>query len=545
MAEAGPKNAAAPPCRWRFWRRDRTAQAGHDAGGVAVGPVAALPQQPTTDTGAPVGSDAALPQQPTAETGAPVGSDPAPVEQQDAVAEHKAMFDLLVFTAARSLAASGDHRILLAAEPRPEARPDPRHMRIALCGNMANNAYTMARALRRLGYHADALISEAFFDFFVMSRPAWEELEIECRSYEDALAKLPDWQPPPFVRCCGYDQVFGMPFLAGPDGAARAAAMYRERFRIEPAPDIALLLAQVMSHWSYIAALADYDVAVFMAGPMMLAPFCPIPFAFYPVGGDRVLAPFEETLPGFLTRAGYRRSSAVFMSAPHFREWYDRLGVTERCVLSDYFIDTDIYRSGDEPDLRQAWHEQIGGETFIVSTCRQSWRDKGNDRLIRAFARLASEHPGLRLVFTEWGEHVVRSKELAAALRISDRLLWLPLATKPITARRQRAADIIVDQLVMASFGTCIMESMAAAKPVIARAAATDMQAEGYEPPPVVAAGNDDEVAAALMLCLDPEFRLRRGEAGRQWMLRCCSHETKAARFAEQLADVVGRARTS
>jgi glycosyltransferase involved in cell wall biosynthesis len=452
------------------------------------------------------------------------------------------MFDFLVFTAARSLAASGDHRIVLAAEPPAEARLDPRLARIALCGNMANNAYSMARALRRLGYHADALISEAFFDSFVMSRPAWEELELEASSYEDALTKLPDWQPPPFVRRCAYDQVFGMPFRAGPAGSARAAAIYREYFGTELAPDLALLLAQVMSHWSYIAALADYDVAVFMAGPMMLAPFCPIPFVFYPVGGDRVLAPFEETLPGFLTRAGYRRSSAILMSAPHFREWYDRLGVTERCVLSDYFIDTDIYRPDDEPDLRRAWHERIGGDTFVVSTCRQSWQDKGNDRLIRAFARLAPDRPGLRLVYTEWGEHVAQSKELAAALGIADRLLWLPLASKPITARRQRAADIAVDQLVMASIGTCIMESMAAAKPVIARAVAADMRAEGYEPPPIVAAGNEAEVAAALVRCLDPEFRQQRGVAGRQWMLRCCSHETKAARFAEQLAEIASRA---
>ncbi len=461
----------------------------------------------------------------------------------DADADKHAALRLLIQQCARGVAASGDHRVLLPTGAGSRRGTDPFGLRIALCGNMANNAYATARAMRRLGYQADALVCENFFDDFVMSRPAWEEVEVEADSYAEALVRLPAWEPPPFVRNFTYDPEFGLEFCLSLPGAAAARRLYAERCGVELPEDVGFLLAQMMSHWPYIAALADYDIAVFMAGPMMLAPFCPIPFACYPVGGDRFITPFQENLPGLLTRAGYRRSSAVFMSAPHFSEWYDRLGVTDRCALSDYFIDTDSYHPGDEPELRREWSERVGGDTFIVSTCRQSWPDKGNDRVIAAFARLAPRYPGLRLVFVEWGDDVARSRSLAARLGVGENLLWLKLASKPLTARRQRAADIIVDQLVMASFGTCIMESMAAAKPVIARQDASDMAAPGYEPPPIVAAASEEEVVVALERCLDPDFCRERGEAGRRWMLHWCSHETKAGRFAEQLATIVDRAR--
>lgn len=480
----------------------------------------------------------------TEEEAAPIAAEQSGGEDnREIIEDPHEISDLLIAITARSIAASGDHRILLPTETAAAEMVDPRRLRIALCGNMANNAYSIARAMRRLGYPADALISEAFFDNFVMSRPAWEEVEVEGDSYDDALSKLPDWTQPPFVRAFEYDQEFGTRCAKSLSGLGEVRELYRGRFGIELPEDLALLLAQMMGHWPYIAALADYEIAVFMAGSMMLAPFCPIPFVLYPVGGDRFIAPFEESLPGLLTRAAYRRSSAIFMSAPHFKEWYDRLGVTERCVLSDYFIDTDVYCPGEEAALRGSWTGRVGGETFIVSTCRQSWANKGNDRLIRAFGSLLETHGGVRLVFTEWGDDVERSKELASQLGITDKVLWLPLASKPVTARRQRAADIVVDQLRMASFGTCIMESLAAGKPVVARQLEPDMTSDDYEAPPVIAASTEAEVGAALERCLDPAFRRARGAAGRQWMLRWCSHETKAGRFAEQLAGIVNRAR--
>lgn len=460
-----------------------------------------------------------------------------------APALESSLFDALVPSMARGLAAGGDQRILLPIGGDRPRSFDGKSLRVVLCGNMANNSYCIARAMRSLGYQVDVLISDQFFDTFVMNRPEWEELEIEAASYDDALSKLPRWTPPAYVRAFGYDQHYGQRFARSFSGVTEASRLYNEKFKRTLPGDMALLLAQIMGHWPYISALGDYDVAVFMGAPIMLAPFCPIPYAVYPLGGDRFITAFEENLPGFLTRAGFRRSSAVLMSAPNFREWYDRLGVIDRCEMNDYFIDTDVYGPGDEGGLRSEWGRRIGGDFYIVSTCRQSWEYKGNDVLFRAFARLAERQPGIRLVLTEWGDDVEKSKSLVSELNIDSKVLWLPLGSKPIVARRQRAADVIVDQLSMASFGTCIMESMAAAKPVIARYEAPDMPAEQYEPPPILSASTEQSVLSRLEQCLDTAFKIDRGKASRDWMLKWCSHHTKASKMIDQLEAMVWRAR--
>jgi glycosyltransferase involved in cell wall biosynthesis len=447
-----------------------------------------------------------------------------------------------LLTSARALAASGDHRIILPTEPGREPHLALRDMRIGLFGNTANNAFIVARALRGRGFRADVVLS-AYFDHFILNQPAWEVLEIETSW--DALAdyRPPVWTPPDFVHSCEYDQQFGQDIANSGSGEEQMARSYHDVFGVTPAADLARLLAANAAHWPYIRSFRNYDVLVFMGATAVVAAFSPVPYVIYPNGSDRTITAFEETLNGLLARAAYRRSHAVLMSAPYFKEWYDRIGVTERCVLSDFFIDTDVYRPEAEPELRQRWTQAIGGDLFLVSTCRQSWVFKGNDRLIRAFARLRGKHPGLRLVLTEWGADVGRSRDLAVSCGVADRILWLPLASKPVVARRQRAADIVVDQLVMASVGTCILESMAAAKPVIARCETPDMPAADYEPPPLVAASSDAEVADAVERLLDPELRRRAGLAARAWMRRWCSHETKAEAFARQLAQLTMVAR--
>jgi glycosyltransferase involved in cell wall biosynthesis len=448
-----------------------------------------------------------------------------------------------LLTTARALAGSGDHRIVLPTEPSREPRLALRDMRIGLFGNTANNAFILARILRGQGFRADVVLSD-FFDHFILNRPTWEVLEFET-SWEGLADYRPTtWTPPDFVHSCEYDQQFGQEVANSDNGEEQMTRLYRDAFGVMPAADLARLLAANAAHWPYIRSFRNYDVLVFLGGPTIVAAFSPTPYVIHANGSDLTITAFEETLNGLLARAAYRRCHAIWISAPYFRQWYDRIGVSDRCVLSDFFIDTDLYGPGAEEELRRSWRQRIGGELFLLSVCRQSWMFKGNDRLIRAFARLVERYPELRLVLTEWGTDVRLTSDLAAACGVADRILWLPIASKPVVARRQRAADIVVDQLVMASIGTSIMESMAAGKPVIARHEDPDMPAFDYDPPPLVAASSDAEVANAIERLVDPELRRQAGSAARAWMLRWCSHKTKAPVFVQQLARVTGVART-
>lgn len=459
---------------------------------------------------------------------------------QSDVAALKLRQSATLLATARAFAASGDHRILFPTERSAAQSIEPRHLRIGLYGNMANNAFIMARAMRRCGYQADVVLSD-FFDASILNRPVWEAVEFEVPWRQLNEFPIPAWDAPAYVRSFKYDQEFGQEIAAREDALEFVTRMFKDAFDCTLPADVSYLLSSCAAHWAYIRSFADYDILVFMGGPMMVAPFSPIPYALYPLGGDRTITPFEETLIGLLTRAAYGRSHAVFMSAPYFKEWYDRLGVTSRCAMSDFFIDTDVYAPGSEPELRGQWSEAVGGEVFVFQTCRQSWQYKGNDKLIRAFAEVHEKLAEMRLVLTEWGDDIELTRSLARELGVVNKIWWVPLASKPLVARRQRAADIVVDQLVMPSFGTSIMESMAAEKPVIANFSIPDMPAACYKPPPLVVASSVSGVVAALQLLASSVRRTEIGNAGRAWIIEFCGHEAAVPKFVQQLLEIVSR----
>ena len=104
-------------------------------------------------------------------------------EGQLSVDADRVQFTLRVMAALRSLAQAGDHRVVLPHDSVRVVR-NPKEIRIGFFGNLANNAYTFTKCLRRLGYDAELVLEDGFFDTFPMNRPFWEDLELECGSYE-------------------------------------------------------------------------------------------------------------------------------------------------------------------------------------------------------------------------------------------------------------------------------------------------------------------------------------------------------------------------
>ncbi len=145
----------------------------------------------------------------------------------------------------------------------------------------------------------------------------------------------------------------------------------------------------------------------------------------------------------------------------------------------------------------------------------------------------------MRLVLTSWGKDLARSRALVEELRIAEKTLWLPIASKPIVRARQQAADIMVDQLTMGSFGTSVVESLAAGKPVVMRLEPPHMALGGYQLPPVISATSEEEVSAALAELAEPRRRDDIGRRGRDWAVANRSYATRAEPFARELVEMV------
>ncbi len=181
---------------------------------------------------------------------------------------------------------------------------------------------------------------------------------------------------------------------------------------------------------------------------------------------------------------------------------------------------TTIYNGVDASCFVPHAHE----ENYILYFGRLDIYNKGIDLLLKAFARLRTDHPDLRLVLAGRGtpERRREVETLCAALNITDRVD----VTGPVSDERKR-------ELFGGALFTCLpsryegwgitaIEANAAGKAVIGAdisglADAIRKDETGLLVPPE----NVDALAGAMQHLLgDPQMRRRFGQAGREWARR-------------------------
>ncbi len=434
--------------------------------------------------------------------------------------EEKVRFELHVLAALRSLGAGGDHRVL---PPYDSARPqtNPKTIKIGFFGNIANNAYNLTKCLRRLGYDAELVVEDGFFETFPLSRPFWEDVEAECDTYDEGLRYEDRWRQPEFVRRVAFDGEMQARFQSRYSAVPEVQALYKDAFGAELSSDRALVLAQYMGHWPYLLAMQRYDVVQLSGAAISMGALCPKPYVIYPTGGDLFISPFEDTVFGLLMRSGYRHAGHLLLGEASFFGYCDRLMLSAPRTFAPFMIDTEIYAPGRNDDVRAQWMKRApGGTRFILNVCRQSWEWKGNDRLIRAFHDLLKDpqYQEWRLVLMQWGTDVEKTRQLIADLGLEAKVLWEKLSSKPLLRKRQQAADLVADQFVMSGYGTSVLESMAAGKAVVMRPPGADSQTHLKEQPPFLGAVQPEEICAQLRRAHDDHVREGIGKDSCAWI---------------------------
>jgi glycosyltransferase involved in cell wall biosynthesis len=149
--------------------------------------------------------------------------------------------------------------------------------------------------------------------------------------------------------------------------------------------------------------------------------------------------------------------------------------------------------------------------------------------LLRAFARAREQQPEARLAILGGGPLEAETRALAESLGLAD-AVTLPGRTE-IRDWLERA-DVFVHTSRWEGFGIVLLEAMLAGLPVVATrvSAVPEVVADG-ETGALVEAGDVEGVARELARVLvDPEWRRRLGEAGRERARR----EFSVARMAER-----------
>ena len=436
-------------------------------------------------------------------------------------------------------------------------------MRVLHIGNVANNGYNNAKLLRRLGIEADAVCDERH----IISQPEWEEADVDAPSdHFESLresAHAAGWERPawvlPVVDPLALRRFKGEYWLrykkelllALPTLRARYAELRRAYEPIREAvgsdlrfDDILVAfrrawferlivnrpLGPLFREYDVVQAYATHPIHSLVAGARR-------PYVAFEHGTLRDL-PFGGTPAGRLLSLSYRLADKVIVTNA------DVIGSVERLGLDNYVhiphpVDETRYAPGPSKLRRRL--EESGFDFVVFLPSRHDWIEKGTDRGIEAFARLV--RAGVNkpaLVVTEWGLELHRSFELIRSLGIESSVVWLQPLAKLRLLDAYRAADVVLDQFLIGTFGGIAPEAMGCAKPVVMGFDASVHRWCFPELPPIVSAVETDEIAFHLTrLAANDAERNAIGDAGRAWMQRHHSWRLVAERQLAVYEEVV------
>jgi glycosyltransferase involved in cell wall biosynthesis len=182
----------------------------------------------------------------------------------------------------------------------------------------------------------------------------------------------------------------------------------------------------------------------------------------------------------------------------------------------------------------------IDEDAVLLCAVGRLSREKGQDVLIDAFARIAPRHPALQVALAGDGPDRLSLEARSTALGVRARVHFL--GHQPHVARVYTAADIIVLPSRSEGMPNALLEAMATGTPVIAAAVGgvPEVAHDGHDAwlvpsddPPALAASIEDAIE-------HPEEMRRRALRAQQQVLDSRAPGQRAARLVALYDDVLG-----
>lgn len=351
-------------------------------------------------------------------------------------------------------------------------------MRILHWGNLVNNSYKLAKFQRALGH--DAQLDIASDQLGTGDDPVWEDAEL-ANGY-------PDW-----INVRDVKRSNRLDWLMR--GLRR---MNHERKRSRT--DFDIVHAQCLS-----------PITAQFTAPDRLVSHC--------LGSDLRELAQTNTIVGRLLRRAYKKSRIVFFNNVDHVDSLRTLGIDG--VFLPNPLDLDRFVPGTETQLFD------GYDFTIFHPARLDWvykgvdrsSTKGNDRLIRAFARFVKLRPRALLVLLTSGVDVAPTRQLVTDLAIGDNVKFLDRLRKSELIETIRGADLVADQFDVGAFGGTALEVLACGKPLLTYLKRDCAEICYGEFPPIFNARTEDDIFEQLVQAMECD-RAEAGMRARAWMER-------------------------
>jgi len=473
------------------------------------------------------------------------------------------------------------------------ARQSTNHpLKILHIGNIANNAYHLAKILNEAGLACDVL---CYNYYHVMGSPEWEDA--------DFVGSVDEWTPEwDSVNLQGFQRPhwfaqgplhIGVNYLYArrqrhifqaanlwPELTFKFASVPSTRpLVLRPSPESCLSDADCQGliqtfaqafperrdklqqadldtlqfytkHVGLFKSLfAEYDIVQgYSTDPIWSLLAGQRPYVAFEHGTIRQI-PFDDNPVGRLTALAYHQADGVIITNG------DNNHAAERLKLTDYrFIPHAVNEKWLQPGLGQSLREQLRQELdtdfVILHPARQHWEaqrdlnwEKGNDIFIEGLARFIREvAPRAAAVFVEWGQKVAESKALLAQLGITRRVQWIPLQHNCGLSRYIDACDVVADQFYIGAFGNIMPKALAHGKPAILYVDEARHRWCFPEMPPVINARTPDDVYRGLTRAYrDRGWLQELAESGLRWYRTYHSNAVIRERLMTLYHDVLAR----
>jgi len=210
-------------------------------------------------------------------------------------------------------------------------------------------------------------------------------------------------------------------------------------------------------------------------------------------------------------RRSYERAKAVVWTNPDTYPLLEPLNI-KRLEFVPFVIDPNQYK----PIKTEKTEELL----FFHPT-RQVWDVKGNDRLLKAFAKFIHSGYKAKLRLIDWGfdEDVQLAKILISKEGIKKHVEWKPPYSKPALIRVYNESTAVFDQFILGSGGTACFESMSCEAPLVIYLNHWNEKCFGEMPPPINAS-TTEEIYNAMVDLTNPKLQRKLGSAGRKFTLK-------------------------
>lgn len=400
-------------------------------------------------------------------------------------------------------------------------------MRLGFFGNIANDAYILAKLLRDRGLDAELVLDP--HDQFAFSQPIWEDCDLIIdrehlmattidRDFWTDKARGLGWANPSWVRDIGGGSLSKLQVaqsgLTHPTVALRAIV---NAGRSKDAIKLALRNLHTVRSLSEFGLLVVYGL-----GPIY-ALFSGAPYIFIPFGGDVTIEPFRTDPVGALQRKAISKAHKVMVGDPDFITYIKKLGLNNDWVYFPFPVDPTKYAptntQEDKKTVRSMLPESAQNKFIFFMPSRQDFYWKGTDRALKAFLKLCEERDDVVLVTPSWGVDTAKALEMVRATSRKERVVFLPYAiSKCGLIKFIHASDLVLDQFVLGSYGTSTIEAMACGKAVVTHIDHEKYRSHLKQLPPNLEARTEDEIREKMRWALAHHEVLDEvGAKSRQW----------------------------